>query len=110
MLEKFGAYQAAKQFYLACKSVKVPFYLQDQLLRASSSVVLNLAEGAGKRTFQDQRRFYSIAFGSLRECRAVFEMERIEDPNLHQLADELSAMLYALSRKAPGQVFAHEAK
>ncbi|MEK6579091.1 MAG: four helix bundle protein [Bdellovibrionota bacterium] len=99
MLKNFDAYQLAKQFYQECKPLRVPRFLQDQLLRASSSVVLNLAEGSGKRTFEDQRRFYSIAFGSLRECRAILEMEQIEDPGINQLADQLSAILYVLSRK-----------
>ena len=99
MLEKFEAYQIAKKFYWTCKPLKVPRYLQDQLLRASSSVVLNLAEASGKRTPQDQRRFYSIAFGSLRECRAILEMERIEDPDLNRIVDQLGAILYVLSRK-----------
>jgi len=101
MLEKFEAYQIAKRFYWLCKSLKVPHHLRDQLLRASSSVVLNLAEGSGKRTPQDQRRFYSISFGSLRECRAILEMEQVSDPALNQLADQLSAILYVLSRKVP---------
>ena len=100
MLEKFEAYQIAKRFYWTCKSLKVSRHLQDQLLRASSSVVLNLAEASGKRTPQDQRRFYSIAFGSLRECRAILEIEQIENPDLHKVADQLGAILYVLSRKA----------
>ena len=99
MLEKFEAYQIAKKFYWACKSIRVSRHLQDQLLRASSSVVLNLAEASGKRTPQDQRRFYSIAFGSLRESRAILEIEQIDHPKLHQLADQLGAILYTLSRK-----------
>lgn len=100
MLEKFEAYQMAMQFYQSCKNLKIPRFLRDQLLRASASVVLNLAEGSGKRTPKDQGRFYSIALGSLRECRAVLEMEQIQKPELSQLADRLSAVLYVLSKKS----------
>jgi four helix bundle protein len=100
MLKNFEAYQMAKRFYQGCKSLKVPRFLQDQLQRASASVVLNLAEASGKRTAQDQRRFFGIAFGSLRECRAILDIEQIEDPHLNQLADQLSAILYVLSRKS----------
>jgi four helix bundle protein len=100
MLEKFEAYQIAKKFYWTCKSLKVPRFLQDQLLRASSSVVLNIAEASGKRTPPDQRHYFSIAFGSLRESRAILEMERIEDQELNRLADQLGAILYVLSRKS----------
>ncbi|MBX7138601.1 MAG: four helix bundle protein, partial [Oligoflexia bacterium] len=42
--------------------------------RASSSIVLNLAEGAGRATRADQNRFFSIAFGSLRECQAILDL------------------------------------
>ena len=99
MLEKFTAYQMAKHFYWACKDLKVPRILQDQLVRASSSVALNLSEASGRRTEADQRRHYAIAFGSLQECRTILDLERIGDPKLMKLADELAAILYTLSRK-----------
>jgi len=47
MLQKFTAFQMAAQLYKKCKSLKLPRFLQEQLLRASSSVALNLAEGSG---------------------------------------------------------------
>jgi four helix bundle protein len=49
-------------------------YLADQLRRASSSVVLNFAEGYGKQTNADQRRFFTIARGSACEVAAVFDL------------------------------------
>jgi len=67
-------------------------------MRASSSVALNTAEGSGKRTPQDQSRFYGIALRSLRECTAILELERIENPELAKLIDQLGAILYTLSR------------
>ncbi len=100
MLEKFEAFQIAKEYYWKCKLIKLPRFLQDQFLRASSSIGLNLAEGSGKRTPADQRRFYSIAFGSLRECQAIIELERIEDKDLKKLGNQLGAILYTLSRKS----------
>jgi four helix bundle protein len=48
MLEKFTAFQIAKKCYWKCKTLKLPKFLQDQILRASSSIGLNLAEGSGK--------------------------------------------------------------
>jgi len=99
MLEKFEAFQIAKRHYKLCKSLKLPKTLYDQLFRASSSIALNLAEGSGKRTPEDQRRFYSIAFGSLRECQAILELEDISDPELRKLSNQLGAILYSLSRK-----------
>ncbi len=99
MLEKFDAFQIAKKYYWACKMVKVPKYLQDQLLRASSSIALNTAEGSGKRTLQDQSRSYSIALGSLRECEAILALEQINDPGLKNMGDKLGAILYTLSHR-----------
>ena len=49
-------------------------YLKDQIRRASSSIVLNIAEGAGKLSPQDRRRFYSIARGSLLEVSAGIDV------------------------------------
>jgi len=98
MLQNFKAYQMAKEFHWSCKSLKVSRFLQDQLLRASSSVVLNIAEGSGKRTAPEQRRFYGIALGSLRECQAILDLERIENPKLLNLADQLGAILFTLCR------------
>ncbi len=100
MLKDFRAFQFAKEFHWSCKNLKVSKYLQDQLLGASSSVVLNLAEGSGKRTAAEQRRFYGIALGSLRECEAILELERIDQIALRQTLDQLGAILFKLSRSS----------
>ena len=47
--------------------------LADQLRRAALSVPLNIAEGAGKATAADQRKYYVIARGSAMECGAIFD-------------------------------------
>jgi four helix bundle protein len=99
MLEKFEVFQMAKQYYWRCKELKIQRILQDQLLRSSSSIALNIAEGSGKRTIDDRKRFYSIALGSLRESDAILQLEKIEDPILADLGDQLGAMLFTLTRK-----------
>ena len=50
--------------------------LRDQLMRAADSVVLNLAEGAGRLARDDKRRFYEIALGSMMESAAVLDLLR----------------------------------
>ena len=86
MLTQFRTYQLAVQFHHQCQTVKMPGYLKSQLLRASSSVALNLAEGSGKPTTRDQLRFYSIAMGSLRESQAALDLAPVRYPVLITLA------------------------
>jgi four helix bundle protein len=44
---------------------------RDQLLRASPSIPLNIAEGNGKGTNADRRRCFEIARGSASECVSI---------------------------------------
>jgi four helix bundle protein len=74
----------------------MPHHLKDQLLRASSSVVLNLSEGSARPTAKDRLRFYFMAFASLREIQGIADLEdALEDfkPEL----DRLAAHLYRLT-------------
>ena len=49
-------------------------HARDQLLRASQSIALNIAEGSGKVSSADRGRFFQIASGSARECAAVIDI------------------------------------
>jgi four helix bundle protein len=48
--------------------------LADQLLRATMSIPLNIAEGCGKTSLQDRARYHAIARGSAMECAAIFDL------------------------------------
>jgi four helix bundle protein len=48
--------------------------LRDQLDRASVSIALNLAEGAGRRSARDKAHFFTIACGSATECAAAMDL------------------------------------
>ena len=48
--------------------------LRDQLFRAADSVVLNIAEGAGRNSRADKQRHYEIAKGSATESAAALEL------------------------------------
>lgn len=96
-LKNFRTYQLAVEFHRGCRATVMPHYLKGQLLRAAASVALNIAEGSGKPTPKDQRRFYGIALGSLRECQAALDLAPKEQPQLAQLADTLGACLFRLT-------------
>ena len=49
-------------------------HLSDQLARASTSIVLNIAEGAGKHSKADKRRYYLSACGSATESAALLDV------------------------------------
>jgi four helix bundle protein len=49
-------------------------HLKDQIDRAATSVVLNIAEGAGEFSPRDKRRFYRMARRSATECAAVLDI------------------------------------
>ena len=102
MLTKFKTYQLAVSFHDSCRSIQLPGYLKDQLLRASSSVALNLSEGSAKPTFRDQMKFFYIAMGSLRECQAALDLAPRRCPELIAAADCLGAHLYRLCNRKPG--------
>lgn len=51
--------------------------LSDQLRRAALSIPLNIAEGTGKPSTGEMKRFYGIARGSAMECGAVLDACRV---------------------------------
>ena len=96
MLKNFRAYQLALDFYRQARCQKLSSDLSSQLTRAASSVALNLAEGHGRQTKADQRRFFTIAFGSLRECQSILDLASSPTPQSVECADILGAHIYKL--------------
>jgi len=77
--EKLDVYRVSLDFavwsYERCRSLKgADRHARDQLLRASQSIALNIAEGCGKVSAADRGRFLQIASGSARECGAILEI------------------------------------
>ena len=97
-MKPFHTLDLAIQFYQAVRTQKLPRHLQDQLVRAASSIAMNLAEGNPKSSPKDKRRFFEIALGSLRECQVILQLERVANPELLDLADHLGGCLYKLTR------------
>ena len=76
--EKLHAYGRAVEFCSwvtpVIESLPSRLAARDQLDRASTSVVLNIAEGNGKRSYPDRSRFFDIARGSALECAACLDV------------------------------------
>ena len=77
--ERLDVYSVALEFLVVANGVIEALprgrrHLADQLGRASTSIVLNLAEGAGKSSSPDKRRFYLIARGSATESAALLDI------------------------------------
>ncbi len=66
-------------------------------MRASLSIALNITEGSGRQSPKDQKRFYSIAMGSLRETQTLIKI--VQNKNLAEKYDQLGALVYGLVRK-----------
>ncbi len=95
-MKKFRTYQLAVNCYKECYKLKLDRHLKDQMLRASSSVVLNLAEGSGKSTLKDRRKYFQISFGSLREVQAILDLHPNSPQYLITMLDTTAAHLYRL--------------
>lgn len=108
--EKLAVYQKSIQFLAIASKIidSIPrgnASITDQLKRASLSIVLNIAEGAGKVSRQDKSKFFTIARGSAMECGAASDACKIlkvsSDIQIHEgkeLLVDIVSMLSALSR------------
>src|SRR5262245_2073788 len=76
--ERLACYAVAVEFQtMAARLVsnrRLSATLRDQLERASVSIVLCIAEGAGRRFARDKANFFTIARGSATECAAVLDL------------------------------------
>ena len=98
-MKNFKTYELAVSFYRATGRLSLPAHLKKQLLRAASSTVLNLAEGRGRGSNADQKRFFQIALGSNRECQAILELAENTQSELLELADRLGGSIFLLIRR-----------
>ncbi|MGE0453903.1 MAG: four helix bundle protein [Vicinamibacteria bacterium] len=107
--EGLDVYRVAIEFQLLAATIcRRPELgaLRDQLDRASVSVVLNIAEGAGRTAPAEKARFFTIARGSATECSAACDLllaRRVISPEVHAGARDLLgrvvSMLVGLTRR-----------
>ena len=108
--QKLTVYQKTKLFVHVMDELvrenKFDRSTNDQLKRASLSVLLNIAEGSSRFSKKERRHYMVISRGSVFECVAILEYltdtaqlsKEKYDIYLQQL-EELSKMLYSLIRK-----------
>jgi four helix bundle protein len=105
--QKLEVYQKSKIF---CKKITSTLkekdfdrVTNDQLRRASFSIMLNIAEGTSRFSNKDRKNFFVVARGSSFECEAILEY-LVETKEIDQSTftdyenklDEISRMLFGL--------------
>ena len=102
--ERLDVYQLALDFLVFANGViealpRGRSHLADQFTRASISIVLNLAEGAGKLSKPDKRRSYLTARGSATESAALLDvclrLELLEEP-AHRTGKEMVVRIVSM--------------
>ena len=108
--ERLDVYRVSIKYvgwaYRFCERVRGHRNAKDQLIRASQAIPLNIAEGNGKVTEADRRRFFEIARGSVCECAAVQDVLQVcgaldekENTAMKELLDRIAAMLTRLGQR-----------
>jgi four helix bundle protein len=108
--EGLDVYQQALEFLVVANGIiealpRGRSHLADQFTRASLSVVLNIAEGAGKHSKLDKRRYYMTARGSATESAALLDvcarlelLGEVEHKTGKELVVRIVSMLVKLAR------------
>ncbi|MBK8873943.1 MAG: four helix bundle protein [Bacteroidetes bacterium] len=92
---------------MECKKIiqSIPYdkMVVDQLNRASLSIILNIAEGSGKFSNADRKKFFIIARASIFECVAILDIlhdeNKIDDTvfkNQLVISDQISRILFTM--------------
>jgi four helix bundle protein len=119
-MKNFVAYTVALDLIRALRPLVVELRQHsadaaDQVERAASSIVHNLAEGA-RRSGRDPKRFYTMAHGSANEIRGALDVAdawgwQIHSEQARALLDREIGLLWGLTRgrrsepsKRPGSV------
>jgi four helix bundle protein len=109
LFEKLEVYQKAIGLADTVSALTAQFrrpywYLADQFNRASLSIALNLAEGNGRGTQADRRRFFLMARGSTLECIPAIEMCRRKGLLSPEACTQLRGELVDISKMLSGLI------
>lgn len=78
------------------------YNLGDQINRSSTSIVLNIAEGSGKNSDRELKRFFDIAMGSCYETIAGLDLASNNDLISKESFNNLSEKLRSIARQLGG--------
>jgi four helix bundle protein len=95
-MKTFRTLDLSVEFYELSEKSDLQGNLRDQLLRAASSISLNLSEGNAKRTEKEKKRYYHTAYASCQECKTILRLAKLNDSEIMNAADKLGAWLYKL--------------
>ncbi len=106
--ERLKVYQQALRFVAWASPIidELPgkWAVRDQLDRAATSVVLNLAEGNGKRSYADRCRYFDSARGSAVECAACIDVLVVKEKLSEGRAGEGKALLLEIVAMTAGLI------
>jgi len=107
--QKLEVYQKSKKLCIEITAIlrerSFDKVTNDQLRRASFSIMLNIAEGSSRFSNKDRKNFFVVARGSAFECVAI--MEYLVETNeigqdvfadYEKKLEEISKMLFGLIR------------
>jgi four helix bundle protein len=108
--ERFPVYKLALEFskdvdaLLSEANIPKNSRVADQLIRASLSIALNIAEGAGRFHKADKNNFYIMARGSAFESVAVLDILKAKNVISEQQQNRLYTMLEEISKMLAGLI------
>lgn len=110
--EKLDVYKLTIGFIISASEITAQLprgkaYLTDQLQRASSSILLNIAEGAGEYATNEKARFYRMARRSATECASILDicymLQLIEEGQYSTAREMLLRIVSMLTKLATSQ-------
>ena len=111
--EKLNVYQEALGFVSWSEAVldraTKSKSLCDQLDRAGTSILLNIAEGNGRFTAADRCRFFDMARGSALECAACLDLLAVKKQIAKGEAEHGKAMLQKIVAMLVGLIRSNSA-
>jgi four helix bundle protein len=99
-MNNFRTFDSAVNFYQRTQQLKLTGIMRDQLHRSALSIALNLAEGRGRHSVTEQKRFFNIALASARECQAILLIAGMKESDDWKQLDKAAAQIYQLIKFA----------